>query len=163
MVDVDKVLKSTVKNKPYTLYRGMGLVKQKVKDLEKRKILNNLEVGDAVPLFLLKDLKPHTKKKGIARYYIEGDLSIIYKLDKINPNNIPATIDYIKGIMKKHNVDPVGVMMQQALDNGVKMIACNMSMELLGIQHDELLDGVELGGVAMYIGAASESNSNLFI
>ncbi len=85
------------------------------------------------------------------------------KLKLSNMNMFGMGPMMIKGIMKKHNVDPVGVMMQQALDNGVKMIACNMSMDLLGIQKEELIDGIELGGVAMYLGATSEANSNLFI
>lgn len=83
------------------------------------------------------------------------------KLSNMNMMGIGPLM--IKGIMKKHNVTPVNEMIQLALDSGVKMVACNMSMDLLGIQLDELVDGVDVGGVAMYLGAASESNSNLFI
>ncbi len=83
------------------------------------------------------------------------------KLSKMNMMGMGPKM--IKGIMKKHNVTPLDIMIQEALDNGVKMVACNMSMDLLGIKQEEMLDGIELGGVAMYLGAASESNSNLFI
>ena len=43
------------------------------------------------------------------------------------------------------------------------MVACQMSMDIMGIKAEELLDGVEIGGVATYMGAASESKINLFI
>lgn len=69
----------------------------------------------------------------------------------------------IRFVMKKHNVDSLETLMQQALDNGVRMVACNMSMDLMGITEAELVDGIELGGVASYLGAAEEANVNLFI
>jgi peroxiredoxin family protein len=46
---------------------------------------------------------------------------------------------------------------------GVKLIACTMSMDIMGITEDELIEGVELGGVATYLGEAEESNVNLFV
>ena len=69
----------------------------------------------------------------------------------------------IRSIMKKNNIDSLEVMMQQAQAAGVKMIACNMSMDLMGITNDELIDGVEHGGVASFLGAAEDSNMSLFI
>ena len=69
----------------------------------------------------------------------------------------------IKMVMKKHNVDSLEVLLKTALDNGVKMVACNMSMDLMGITEEELIDGIEYGGVATYLGAAEEANVNLFI
>ncbi len=69
----------------------------------------------------------------------------------------------IRDIMKKHGVDSLEALIQQAMDNGVKFVVCNMSMELLGIHADELIDGVEFGGVASFIGAAEESDMSLFI
>ena len=54
-------------------------------------------------------------------------------------------------------------MIQTALDNGVKMIACQMSMDVMGVNADELMDGVEIGGVATYLGEAEKANLNLFI
>lgn len=47
--------------------------------------------------------------------------------------------------------------------NGVKIVACTMSMDVMGIKKEELIDGVELGGVGSYLGDAEESNVNLFI
>ena len=69
----------------------------------------------------------------------------------------------IRKIMKDKNVDSLELLLQQALDNGVNMIACNMSMDLMGIKEEELIDGIDFGGVATYLGAAEESNVNLFI
>jgi len=69
----------------------------------------------------------------------------------------------IRKVMKNKNIDSLEELLQSALDNGVKMIACNMSMDIMGITEEELIDGVDLGGVATYLGAAEESNVNLFI
>ena len=54
-------------------------------------------------------------------------------------------------------------LMQEAQRAGVRLVACTMSMEAMGIREEELIDGVELGGVAEFLGAASETNANLFI
>jgi len=69
----------------------------------------------------------------------------------------------IRLVMKKHNVDSLETLLQTALDNGVTMVACNMSMDLMGITAEELIDGIDLGGVATYLGEAEDSNVNLFI
>ena len=53
--------------------------------------------------------------------------------------------------------------MQQAIDGGVEMIACTMSMDVMGVKQEELLDNVEPGGVAAYMERAEEANMNLFI
>jgi NADPH-dependent 2,4-dienoyl-CoA reductase/sulfur reductase-like enzyme/peroxiredoxin family protein/TusA-related sulfurtransferase/rhodanese-related sulfurtransferase len=54
-------------------------------------------------------------------------------------------------------------LMQSAIEGGVRLVACTMSMDAMGIKKEELIDGVELGGVAEYLGAASETHANLFI
>lgn len=69
----------------------------------------------------------------------------------------------IKQIMKKHNVDDIDTLIKNAMDMGVKVVACSMSMELMGIKAEEFINGVEIGGVASYLGATEESNLNLFI
>ena len=71
--------------------------------------------------------------------------------------------EMIKQIMQKHNVDDIDTLIQNAMNMGVKMVACTMSMELMGIKKEEFIDGVDLGGVAAYLGAADDSNLNLFI
>lgn len=65
--------------------------------------------------------------------------------------------------MKQKNVDQLESMFAQARIAGVRMIACQMSMDIMGITAAELLDGTEIGGVATYMEAASSSGVNLFI
>lgn len=69
----------------------------------------------------------------------------------------------IKQIMKKHNVDNLETLIKNAIDMGVKIVACSMSMDLMGIKKEEFIDGVEIGGVASYLGATEDSGLNLFI
>lgn len=69
----------------------------------------------------------------------------------------------IKGIMKHKNVMPLPALIAQARLSGVKLVVCTMSMDLMGIKKEELIDGVEEGGVAMYIDHLSRSSANLFI
>lgn len=66
-------------------------------------------------------------------------------------------------IMKQKNIDSLESLRQQALDNGVEFIACQMSMDMMGISKEELLDGVTIGGVATYMERAEQANVNLFI
>lgn len=65
--------------------------------------------------------------------------------------------------MAKKGVDSLESLRQQAIDNGVEFIACQMSMDVMGISRDELLDNVNVGGVASYMERAENSNVNLFI
>ncbi|MBF0361327.1 MAG: FAD-dependent oxidoreductase [Oligoflexia bacterium] len=69
----------------------------------------------------------------------------------------------MKYIMKKKNVFSLEQMISDAKGTGVKMIACSMSMDIMGIKSHELLDGVEIGGVADYIYESANANGNLFI
>lgn len=85
------------------------------------------------------------------------------KLTLSQMNMLGMGTKMIKGIMKKKNVFSLEELLQQAMDSGVKMIACTMSMDLMGIKKEELVDGIEYGGVASYISDAEESNVTLFI
>ncbi len=69
----------------------------------------------------------------------------------------------MKKIMKDKNIDSLEDLMKKAMENGVKIVACSMSMDVMGIRAEELIDGVEIGGVGTYLGDAEESNVNLFI
>ncbi len=69
----------------------------------------------------------------------------------------------IKGIMKKKNVPSLAELIASAQKAGVHLVACSMSMDLMGIKAEELLPGVEYGGVAMYLDKAEAGNVNLFI
>jgi NADPH-dependent 2,4-dienoyl-CoA reductase/sulfur reductase-like enzyme/peroxiredoxin family protein/TusA-related sulfurtransferase/rhodanese-related sulfurtransferase len=69
----------------------------------------------------------------------------------------------IRMVMKNKNVDSLEVLLQEALDSGVRLVACQMSMDIMGITSAELLERVELAGVASYLDAAENSDVNLFI
>lgn len=66
-------------------------------------------------------------------------------------------------IMKKKNIDSLESLIEQAQKNGIEMIACTMSMDVMGVKEQELMDGVTLGGVATYLERVEESNMSLFI
>ena len=82
-------------------------------------------------------------------------------LSKMNMMGIGSKM--IRGIMKKKNIDSLDSLIQQAMANGVEFIACQMTMDMMGIKKEELLDGVTVGGVASYMQKAEESRVNLFI
>ncbi|TXK84381.1 DsrE/DsrF/DrsH-like family protein [Paenibacillus sp. N3.4] len=69
----------------------------------------------------------------------------------------------IKHVMKKHNVLTLPQLISLAQEQGVKLVACTMTMDLLGLQKEELLDGITYGGVGAYLGDASDAKVNLFI
>ncbi|HHX37902.1 MAG TPA: FAD-dependent oxidoreductase, partial [Clostridiaceae bacterium] len=69
----------------------------------------------------------------------------------------------IRNVMKKKNIASLEELIKQAQDAGVKMTACQMSMDVMGITHEELIDGVEVGGVATMLNDNDRSNMNLFI
>ncbi len=85
------------------------------------------------------------------------------KLPLSNMNMGGIGTKMIKGRMEDKNVPDLKTQMQNALDSGVKFIACTMSMDLMGIKEEELIDGVEFGGVAKYIGESSGADLTLFI
>ncbi|MFQ3621494.1 MAG: DsrE/DsrF/DrsH-like family protein, partial [Spirochaetales bacterium] len=65
--------------------------------------------------------------------------------------------------MKQKRVESLESMIQNALQSGVKLVACQMSMDVMGVTKEELIDGVEIGGVATYMEEASKSQVNLFV
>ena len=83
------------------------------------------------------------------------------KLSKMNMAGIGTSM--MKKVMDDKNVDSLEILMKKAIDNGVRLVACTMSMDIMGITKDELIDGVEFGGVASYLADAEDSNVNLFI
>lgn len=82
-------------------------------------------------------------------------------LSKMNMGGFGSMM--MKWVMKNKNISTLKELITQAQATGVKFIACQMSMDVMGIKKEELIDGVEIGGVAKYIAESSNSNSNLFI
>ena len=83
------------------------------------------------------------------------------KLSKMNMGGAGSWM--MRLIMKRKRIDSLESLIQQAIDNGVEMIACTMSMDVMGVQKEELMDNDTLGGVASYLERAEEANVNLFI
>jgi peroxiredoxin family protein len=69
----------------------------------------------------------------------------------------------IKNVIKKHNALSLPQLIEMAKEQDVKLVACTMTMDLLGLQKEELLDQIEYAGVAAYLADAQEGNVNLFI
>ena len=69
----------------------------------------------------------------------------------------------MRKIMRDKRIDSLESLIEQAKANGVEFIACQMSMDVMGITREELIDGVNVGGVATYLERAEEANVNLFV
>ena len=82
-------------------------------------------------------------------------------LSKMNMGGIGSRM--MRFIMRKKNIESLETLIRQACEAGVEMIACTMSMDVMGVKRDELLDNVQLGGVAAYLERAEKSNMSLFI
>lgn len=83
------------------------------------------------------------------------------KLSKLNMAGMGTSM--MKKVMKQKNIDSLEKMINSALENGITLMACQMSMDMMGIKKEELIDKVEVGGVASYLAETEESNLNLFI
>lgn len=82
-------------------------------------------------------------------------------LSKMNMGGMGAKM--IRKVMKNKNIDSLEDLIQASIDNGVELLACTMSMDVMGIQMSELVDGVKPAGVAAMLGNAEESDMSLFI
>ncbi len=82
-------------------------------------------------------------------------------LSRMNMGGMGAKL--IRGVMKDKNIQSLEDLIKAALDNGVNIVACTMSMDVMGIREEELIPGVNFGGVGYYLGEAEEANVNLFI
>ncbi|OIP12195.1 MAG: hypothetical protein AUJ96_00750 [Armatimonadetes bacterium CG2_30_66_41] len=69
----------------------------------------------------------------------------------------------MKHVMKQKNVDSLPEMLALAQAGGVKLVACSMSMDVMGIKREELIDGIEVGGVASFLGESDDATMTLFI
>lgn len=87
--------------------------------------------------------------------------SLKLKLSKMSMGGIGGKM--MRSIMKHKGIDSLESLRRQALENGVEFIACQMSMDVMGVKKEELLDEVTIGGVATYMERADNANINLFI
>lgn len=83
------------------------------------------------------------------------------KLSKLNMGGLGTLM--MRKVMEQKNIASLEAMLAQARKAGIRLVACQMSMDVMGIRPEELIDGVEVGGVATYLAAAEQGNVNLFI
>jgi peroxiredoxin family protein len=69
----------------------------------------------------------------------------------------------MKHVMEKKHLPNLHGLLKSAVEQKVRLVACTMSMEAMGITAEELIDGVEFGGVADFLGSSQKSGTNLFI
>lgn len=83
------------------------------------------------------------------------------KLSKMNMMGLGSKM--MRHIMKRRNIASLEQLRDSAIENGVEFIACQMSMDVMGVQREELLDNVTIGGVATYMNRTEQANLNLFV
>ena len=112
---------------------------------------------------LKKVQKPKVKKDIFGKMFgmMLPSSSLNLKLSKMNMFGMGSRM--MRFLMKQKGVDSLESLRSQALAQGVEFIACQMSMDMMGISREELLDEVTIGGVATYMERADKANVNLFI
>lgn len=106
---------------------------------------------------------PKVQKKGLEKLFDfmlpKGPESM--PLSKMNMFGLGRFM--MKLLMKQKNVDSLPALIDKAIENDIKLIACTMSMDVMGIKREELRDDVQIGGVGTYIGDTEHAKHNLFI
>jgi len=69
----------------------------------------------------------------------------------------------MKSMFSKHGVATIGQLLDMAKEAGVKLIACQMTMDVMGVKQSDIIDGVEFGGAATWLDSAADSQINLFV
>jgi len=107
--------------------------------------------------------KPAVKKDFFGKMFgmMLPSSSLKLKLSKMNMGGMGSKM--MRYIMNKKNIESLESLREQAIQNGVEFIACQMSMDVMGVKREELLDNVTIGGVATYMNRAEQANVNLFI
>jgi peroxiredoxin family protein/TusA-related sulfurtransferase len=108
------------------------------------------------------------EKVSVAKSFIEKAFGFMMprgtkKLGLSRMNMCGAGAKMIRGIMKQKGVSSLEELIDGARSHGVRLVACQMSMDIMGIHKEELIDGVELGGVSTFLGSGEESDMSLFI
>ena len=108
------------------------------------------------------------EKVSAAKSFIEGMFGFMMPrgtkklgLSRMNMGGLGAKM--IRGIMKEKGVSSLEELIDSARAHGVRLVACQMSMDIMGIRKEELIDGVELGGVSTFLGSGEQSDMSLFI
>lgn len=92
---------------------------------------------------------------------LPSDVDHLNTISKMDMHGLGAKM--IRKVMHDKGVETPSNLLKSLVEGGAQLIACQMSMDVMGIQAAELIDGVEIGGVAAFLGEASESGTTLFI
>lgn len=127
--------------------------------------------GKKVTIFFtfwgLNVIKSHTKEKvkkdifGRMFGFMMPSNSRQLSLSKMNMGGMGKKM--MRKVMQKRNVESLENMIQSAIENGVELVACQMSMDVMGVKAEEFIPGVQVGGVATYLERTESANLNLFI
>ena len=131
-----------------------------------------ISAGKEVTIFFtfwgLTFLKKHKKTRGVKKDFMGKmfgmmlpDNSSKMGLSKMNMGGMGSIM--MKKRMKALGIDSVETMFETAQKSGIRLVACQMSMDVMGVKEEEMIDGVEIGGVASFLGAAEESQTSMFI
>jgi len=131
-----------------------------------------LAMGRKVTMFFtfwgINALRHRKKPSGLGKNLIEAAFGMMMPqgsrklaLSRMSMGGIGGKL--IRGIMKNKNVPSLEEMIELAIEGGAKLVACQMSMDLMGIRREELIEGIEIGGVAAYLEASEHADNNLFI
>lgn len=107
--------------------------------------------------------KPKVKKDIFGRMFSMMLPSSSLKLHLSKMSMLGIGDRMMRHIMKRKGIDSLESLRQQAIDSGVEFIACQMSMDVMGVKREELLDEATVGGVATYMERAEGANVNLFV
>ncbi len=129
-------------------------------------------MGDQVTMFFtfwgLNAIRKPQKVKAGKKSFLQKMFGMmmprgINKLGLSKMNFMGLGVPLMNKVIKAKGAMTLTQLLEAAREQGVKLVACTMTMELLGFSKEELLDGVELAGVAGYLAEADEANVNLFI
>lgn len=129
-------------------------------------------MGDEVTMFFtfwgLNSLRKPDKTKTTGKSTLQKMFTMMMprgpqKLNMSHMNFAGVGPKLMKKAMRDQNVYSIDEMIAIAKEQNIKMIACTMSMDVMGLKPEELIDGLEFAGVASYLGEADEANVNLFI
>ncbi len=130
-------------------------------------ILHSNDLDKAMAAFILA-AGAAAKGKNVTMFFTFWGLGVMKKggadkskLSKMNMGGLGTKM--MKGVMKKNNVATLTELISDCKELGVRLVACEMTMDLMNIQREQLLSDVEIGGVGAYLDAASEGHVNLFI
>jgi len=131
-----------------------------------------LAMGKPVSLFftfwgldvIRREDAPHLNKPMMDRMFstmLPSDADHLNTISKMDMHGLGAKM--IRKVMHDKGVETPGNLLHSLVEGGAQLIACQMSMDVMGIQKEELIDGVDIGGVAAFLGEAGESGTTLFI